>query len=120
MSTQVAHDVVRDPKGDPFLISTIRTVAGGGVDASFGPFSVSDYVGETPWPFETMVFREGSRKGLYHAAYATEAEALAGHAQMIDTIKRGLEFGGGVKGPFGLPSLTPEEWFDRIKMRRAV
>lgn len=55
-----------------------------------------------------------SSKGLYHAPYATKDEAIAGHALMVETIKRGLEFGGGVtEDAFGTPTITPEEWAKR-------
>jgi hypothetical protein len=35
---------------------------------------------------------------------------MAGHQQMVETIKAGCEFGGGVCGPFGIPTMTAEEW----------
>jgi hypothetical protein len=111
MSEQIGNVIVSNPQGERFRISTIRTFAGGGGDNhGIGPFKESDYANETPWPFETVVFKEGSSRGLYHAAYSTKEQAESGHQQMIETIKKGLEFGGGVKGFWGIPSLTPEEW----------
>jgi hypothetical protein len=118
MATQLAKDTVTGPLGT-FRVSTIQTDAGGGEEYSspFAPFSSSDYVSETPWPFETMIFRDGSSTGLYHAPYATKAEAVRGHAKMVDTIKQGIEFGGGVEGVFGTPSMTAVQWEERIRAR---
>jgi hypothetical protein len=116
MATQLARDIVTGPLGT-FRVSTIQTDAGGGKKfrPSFAPFSSSDYVSETPWPFETMIFRSDSSTGLYHAPYSTKAEAKRGHAQMVEAIKQGIEFGGGVEGVFGTPSMTAAQWEERTK-----
>jgi len=118
MATQLASDTVTGPLGI-FQVSTIQTDAGGGDEyrSTLSPFTSSDYVSETPWPFETMIFRYRSRTGLYHAPYSTKAEAMRGHAQMVETIKQGIEFGGGVKGVFGTPSMTAAQWEERTKAR---
>lgn len=120
MATNIKVESVTGPLGT-FDVSTIRTHAGGGNDyrPPHSPFSDSDYVDETPWPFEVMVFRQGSSTGLYHAAFATDKEALDGHRLMVETIRIGTEFGGGVRGPFGVPSITPEEWLARTSRRAA-
>ena len=94
-------------------MSTIRTYSGGGGDnrPALCPFWESDYAAEEPWPFETMVFHEGSCKGLYHEAYASESEALAGHARIVANLSNGREFPGEtVSGPSGNPTLTAERW----------
>jgi hypothetical protein len=77
------------------------------------PFTDADFESYTTWPFETMVFPKGSRRGLYHAPYATRQEAVAGHQLMVETIKKNLEFGGGVNES-GNPLITPEEWRSRL------
>ena len=114
MSTHLKHDLITGSLGT-FRISTIQTFAGGGEDCQLPgfPFKDSEYASDSPWPFETMVFKEHSSRGLYHAPYSTKEEALAGHELMIKTIKQGAEFGGNVEGPFGNPSTTPEQWRER-------
>lgn len=123
MATQIAKDDVTGPLGR-FRVSTIRTLAGGGeVNVSaFSPFDDTSYADETPWPFETMIFSGNSSVGLYHAPYETEEESLAGHKLMVETIKKGAEFGGGVQGPQGIPSMTPTEWRAKVasKVSRGV
>ncbi|MBZ5532587.1 MAG: hypothetical protein LAO20_14235 [Acidobacteriia bacterium] len=113
MSTVLRSEKVTGPLGT-FRISTVKTLAGGGANDTRGPFSDADYVDETPWPFEVMVFREVSITGLYHAPLASESEAIEHHALMVETIRKGLEFGGGVQGQFGTPSVTAQEWRDRM------
>lgn len=111
MSEQLKFETMTGPVGT-FDISTVRTYSGGGGNnrSPFSPFGEADYADETPWPYEVMVFRSGSSRGLYHAPFGSKAEALNGHKLMVETIKLGTEFGGGVKGEFGVPSTTPEEW----------
>lgn len=121
---RIAYDDVEGPLGK-FTVSTIRTVAGGGDNESYSPFGISffavkpsDFENYMAWPFETMVFPIDSRRGLYHAPYATEEEARRGHALMVGTIKSGAEFGGGVtEDSRGTPTLTPEEWKARMEAR---
>jgi hypothetical protein len=115
VSEQIADNVVTGPLGK-FRVSTIKTIAGGAPRSYAGPspFTEADFLNETPWSFETMIFRDGSGRGLYHAPYATKEEAIAGHALMVKTIEVGAEFGGGVEGPFGTPSTTPEQWHERM------
>jgi hypothetical protein len=117
LSEQIGYDVVTGPLGT-FSISTIRTFSGGGGSNRLAamPFlEEADYANETPWPFETLIWRGGGGPGLYHAPYATKDEARKGHALMIETVKLGTEFGGGVQGPFGNPSTTPEQWKARMQ-----
>ena len=66
---------------------------------------------ETTWPFETMVFKEVGATGQYHEPHATEQEAEERHSAICAMIREGtLEIGRGVKGEWGTPSTTPEEW----------
>lgn len=112
MGQKIAYDEVENPEGR-FDISTIRTFAGGADDYQLSgcPFSDADYADRTPWPFETVVFRRQSSKGLYHQAYATKEEARAGHGWIVATVRAGLELPGvTVEGPFGNPTLTVAEW----------
>lgn len=109
MSEQIAYTHV-----GKFQVSTVRTVAGGAEETpanmlQLRPCSDRDYADETPWPYETMVFKGGAT-GLYHAAYATRAEARRGHAEVVARLKRGEEVVGGVQGQWGVPSLTAAEW----------
>lgn len=115
MSTSLKDEYVVGPLGGAttarcFRVSTIRTVSGGGADYRIGPFADSDWAESSPWPFEVMVFAPDSCIGLYHAPYETEEEALKGHQLVAETIKAGLEFGGGVEGPWGNPSTTADQW----------
>ena len=115
MSTSLGDERVKGPMGT-FRISTIQTFAGGGADYSFGPFADSDYAPDSPWPYETMVFPEKSSTGLYHEPYASESEARKGHQRIANMVREGVEFPGKtVSGPFGNPSLTPEQWEARVK-----
>lgn len=112
MNTVIAVTTVDGPQGK-WTVSTIRTIAGGAGDTQplGSPFKASDYVGQTPWPFETMVFKEPGAVGFYHRAYSSKAAALVGHAEIVALCESGaLPVGHGVRGPFGVPSLTPEEW----------
>lgn len=96
-----------------YEVSTIRTDAGGAAPsyALLGIFCSSDYEDLTTWPFETMVFPSGSRKGLYHEPYSDEESARAGHARIVKAVDEGtLEFGSTVEGPNGTPRITPDEW----------
>ena len=114
----LAFDKVRDPKGVEYDVSTIRTFAGGAPARQplGSPFSTADFEGETPWPFETMVFRSGSRKGLHHSPHASEEAAIGAHARMVEAVRSGADFEGGVQGKYGTPALSAEEW----RKRRAV
>lgn len=59
-----------------------------------------------------MVFKVGTRKGLYHEPYANEDAAVAGHARILAAVTAGtLEFGTTVQGEQGLPLITPDEWW---------
>lgn len=121
MSEQLLKDTVTGPQGT-FEVSTIRTDAGGAEPtAAFGMpfFSSADFVDVTPWPFETMVFMPGSRKGLYHEPHATLKQAKDGHAYALSQIQAGLlTIGAGVQGPFGNPSITADEWNDRQQVKQ--
>jgi hypothetical protein len=119
MSVKIAFDSIVK-LDEIFDVSTIQTYSGGGGDNTsiFCPFSESDYAEDTPWPFETIVFRRPSSTGLYHAPYAAKKEALAGHADVVRRLAAGEEVVGGVKGPFGIPSITPEEWEQRQSAKR--
>jgi hypothetical protein len=101
-----------------YEVSTIRTDAGG-AKPSYGLggfFSSLDHESLTTWPFETMVFKVGSRKGLYHEAYANEEAANDGHVRILNAVKDGsLEFGKGVEGSQGVPTLTPEQWAEQSR-----
>ena len=112
---------VSGPQGD-FEVSTVQTFAGGAADSrpTLSPFSLSDYADENPWPFETMVFRLGSSRGLYHEPHASEMQARDGHTYAVSLIKAGtLIEGTGVRGDFGVPSITPDEWKDRFTSAKA-
>jgi len=111
MSESILNDKVNG-----YEVSTIRTDSGGAPRSymlgipGFG-FSSADYGDLNAWPFETMVFKVGSRIGLYHEPYATREEAESGHARILAAVKsETLVFGTGVTGPQGTPLLTPEEW----------
>ena len=105
--------LLNDKTDDGYEVSTVRTDSGG-ADRSyvaFGLFSSADYDDLNAWPFETMVFKVGSRVGLYHEPYADEISAREGHSRILESVKSGtLEFGKGVQGPSGTPTITPEEW----------
>lgn len=106
-------EALLNDKSNGYEVSTIRTDAGGAAPsfALFGFLSPADYDTLTAWPFETMVFAVGTRKGLYHEAYADEQAARLGHVRVLEAVNAGtLEFGLGVEGPQGTPTLTPEEW----------
>lgn len=117
MSNVIKQEAVTGPLGE-FEVSTI--LAPGHPDYSvpigmMGFFAPS--VEENPWACETMIFRTKSRTGLYHEAYADKESAIRGHARMVETIKNGAEFGGGVDGPFGNPTLTAEQWNSRMEVK---
>ena len=108
----MAETLLND-KVNGYEISTIRTDSGGAARsyAMGGFFSSADFDDINAWPFETMVFKVGSRTGLYHEPYADEVAATAGHQRVVESVAANtLEFGKGVTAPFGTPSLTPEEW----------
>lgn len=108
MERQILRDFVGGME-----ISTTRTDAGGATPYRpvFSIFSSSDYDDLNAWPFETMVFREGSRVGLYHEPYSTEQAARDGHARVVESVSSGtISIGYGVQGSQGTPSLTPEQW----------
>lgn len=52
-----------------------------------------EYFGGAPLIFETMVFASGNYEDLACERYATEAEAKAGHAEMLRKITAGEPFG---------------------------
>ena len=96
-----------------YEVSTVRTDAGGGARsfALFGFLSSSDYDDLNAWPFETMVFPVGTRKGVYHEPHANERAAKEGHVRILAAVAAGtLEFGTTVQGPQGIPRITPDEW----------
>lgn len=108
MSERLLNDEVNG-----YEVSTIRTDAGGGAVSygMFGMFSSADYEDINAWPFETMVFKTGSRRGLYHEPYAGEDEARLGHERIRAAVEaETLEFGTTVVGPSGTPRITPDEW----------
>jgi hypothetical protein len=112
---QIEKDMVSGLLG-LFRVSTTQTISGGAPPTPGMFFSDADFVDETPWPYETMVFADKSSAGLYHAAYGTEEEARRGHLLMIETIRTGAEFGGGVEGPHGSPAqATIDLWKSRQK-----
>lgn len=118
MSQQIAFS-----RAGNFEVSTIQTMAGGAPENARGisPFSESDYIDETPWPYETMVFRGGSSTGLHHRAYASIEDARRGHAVIVAALDNGtLEMPFGVHGPSGVPSLTAAEWAASIVSEPAV
>ena len=83
--SQLLHEKVQGPQG-ALSVSTVQTYAGGAPDQRpiLSPFSTADYADETPWPFETMVFKQGGgSRGLYHRPYATESEARIGHSEIV-------------------------------------
>jgi hypothetical protein len=115
MERQIKVETVEGPQGK-WRISTIRTDAGGADEIPVNmlqlrPFSSRDYLNETPWPFETVVFSDKGGFGRYHEAYRALKDAEAGHVRIVEQIKRGdLAIGAGIKNHTGSPSLTPAEW----------
>jgi hypothetical protein len=108
MSERLLNDKVNG-----YEVSTVRTDAGGAPRsyAMFGFFSSADYEDINAWPFETMVFKVGTRRGLYHEPYASEESAREGHARVLASVAEGtLEFGTTVTGDQGTPLITPDEW----------
>lgn len=104
-----------------YEVSTVRTDAGGAPRSygMFGFFSSADYDDINAWPFETMVFKVGTRKGLYHEPYASEDAARAGHERIRSAVEAGtLEFGTTVTGEQGLPLITPEQWREQANTSR--
>lgn len=100
-------------KVNGYEVSTVRTDAGGAAPSYsiLGMFSSADYEDINTWPFETMVFKVGTRKGLYHEPYADEESARMGHARIFEAVRTDiLEFGTTVTGPSGTPLITPDEW----------
>lgn len=116
--SQVRYDVVTNPSAETLTVSTIRTVAGGAPPsgASWTPFTTADFDDLNIWPFETMIFHVGSRRGLYHEAHETEAEAIERHAAIVGMIEAGLEFPGVTvtQDAEGTPTLTREQWEQRL------
>jgi hypothetical protein len=111
------EDTAKGPQG-AFRVSTVRTYAGGApnIQGLGAPFGTKDFAKETPWPYETMVFSEGSSKGLYHEPSADQGDAEAIHCIVIEHIQAGdLQLGRGVSGPWGNPSMTPADWRKSLK-----
>lgn len=103
---QILNDIANDPAGKKFEVSTIAC------QNHESPMAIW-FEDLNIWPFETMVFAENTRVGLYHAPYATEQEARDGHSLIIEAIRLGSEWPGGVEGAHGTPSIKPEEWRSR-------
>lgn len=119
MSEQIARDLIKNVDGE-WSVSTIRTDAGGApANRSLGdPFSSADFKDETPWPFETMVFKGGAT-GYYHEPHSSKKVALERHDIICRELAAGvLEIGKGVTGDWGVPSTTPEEWRSRKRANR--
>lgn len=83
------RDVLGGPDGE-IVVSTIFL----GLDHSFGQ--------GPPRLWETMVFGRGSPWDDTQVRYATEAEALAGHQQLVAKVRASLEGNGSGDEP------TPE------------
>jgi hypothetical protein len=96
-----------------FDVSTVSIDAMG--MSKLSPFTMADYADETPWPFETMIFKCGSSTGIYHKPHATKEEAIADHEKVVQRLKDGEQVSGGVRGVWGTPSTTPEEWLASIR-----
>lgn len=118
MSEQIKYSRhVQHPDGRKFNVSTVRTYEGGGGNNHpiGSPFQESDYSNETPWPFETMIFKEVGAAGQYHKPAASKADALAAHTEAVRLIESGEPFEGiGVSGFWGTPSTTPQQWASHI------
>jgi hypothetical protein len=66
---------------------------------------------DTPWPFETVIFR-GSltlSRPIYLIPLATLEEARASHLLIVEALIKGEVPVGGLKED-GMPSMTKEEW----------
>lgn len=106
-------ETLLNDKTETYEVSTIRTDSGGAPRSTsmFGFFTSADYDDLNAWPFETMVFKRGSRVGLYHEPYASEDAAREGHARILTAVESdSLEWGKGVQGSAGTPTLSAEEW----------
>lgn len=98
-SPQIKTERVTGPYGD-FIVSTIRTYAGGAhevVDSFIGRFSSKDYLSETPWHFETMVFKAAHATGtarfqsaFYFTPYLSEKAAKQGHKLTVAMVMAGF------------------------------
>lgn len=75
-SRRVGYDEVMF-RGVKYDVSTVHLV----INHSFGS--------GPPLIFETMIFVQGSAHDEYMQRYSTEAEALAGHNFIVDTLRRG-------------------------------
>lgn len=86
---QLLKDYIPSPDQKIFRVSTIATLAGGSEDERdcLSRTRMSDFDNYNAWPFETMVFEGESSIGLYHAPYASEAEARKGHGTIIEAHK---------------------------------
>lgn len=115
-ANSVDYTLALTPEGKRLLISTIRCLPGGGVNnPNFIPGAdLSDYENYNIWPFETMVFPDGSSCGLYHEPHETEAEAKLRHAAIVDMVERGLEFPGESVNENGTPTMGLEQWRQRL------
>lgn len=109
MSERLLNDKING-----YEVSTVRTDAGGAAPSYFlglAFFSSEGVEDLNTWPFETMVFKVGTRKGEYHEPYSSEDDARAGHARILKQVAAGtLEFGTTVQGEQGVPLITPDEW----------
>ena len=106
---EITMSTIKTSEIKEYRVSTVRTFAGGAPLVRNFMFSNADYAEETPWPFETMVFR-GS-KGVHHTPHATIADAIMYHEKIVKAIENNmLKIGFRVKEPNGNPTTTREEW----------
>jgi hypothetical protein len=75
--------VAKSQIGD-ILVSTVWL----GIDHNFG-----GRFGSRPLIFETMVFSGAESEEIEMRRYATEDDARAGHAEVVDEVKKGLRQG---------------------------
>lgn len=116
--SQIKFSRANNPNGDPFEVSTVRTLAGGAPVRREFIFSSEDYQDLNIWPFETMVFPIHSSKGLYHEPHETLVEAKERHLAIRKMIELGLEFPGlTVDSEFGNPTMTKEQWQAKLSQK---
>lgn len=95
-------DRVTGPLGT-FDVSSISTEG--------GEFSEM-YGDQSPWPYETIIF-DSKRLAVQHVPFNSKEECVTHHKMMIEAVKAGSEFGGGVdmSNDDRLPTTTPQQWF---------